>query len=123
MDDFIVPSSCVANRKSIACPVTPLNVILQEDSEVLSHLIEALEFGAPPHGGIALGKWSVALQMQVFSDFFFLCVCILNPGIRLMVVRKSRGASISAAALWKETEVWSLSAESWGVPPQSHGGI
>lgn len=53
MDDFIVPSSCVANRKSIAYP---FNVILQEDSEVLSHLIEALEFGAPPHGGIALGK-------------------------------------------------------------------
>lgn len=46
--------------------MTPLNVILQEDSEVLSHLIEALEFGAPPHGGIALGKWSIALQMQVY---------------------------------------------------------
>ncbi|XP_038651043.1 aspartate--tRNA ligase, mitochondrial [Scyliorhinus canicula] len=32
-----------------------LETILKEDSGVLSHLLEALDSGAPPHGGIALG--------------------------------------------------------------------
>lgn len=40
-----------------------------------------------------------------------------------MVVRKSLGASISAAALWKETEVWSPRAESWVVPLLSDSGV
>ncbi|KAM9004037.1 aspartate--tRNA ligase, mitochondrial isoform 1-T3 [Sarcophilus harrisii] len=32
-----------------------LETVLKEDVKMLSHLLQALDFGAPPHGGIALG--------------------------------------------------------------------
>lgn len=34
----------------------------QEDVKLLSHLLRALDLGAPPHGGIALGKQSIWAQ-------------------------------------------------------------
>lgn len=53
-----------------------LNDILKLDSKHLAHLIEALESGCPPHGGIALGKfihmdlfWSI--KRPIIQCFFF----------------------------------------------------
>uniref|UniRef100_A0A4W2FCD7 Aspartyl-tRNA synthetase 2, mitochondrial n=1 Tax=Bos indicus x Bos taurus TaxID=30522 RepID=A0A4W2FCD7_BOBOX len=36
-----------------------LDTVLKEDVKLLSHLLQALDYGAPPHGGIALGKQSI----------------------------------------------------------------
>lgn len=39
----------------------------QEDVKLLSHLLQALDYGAPPHGGIALGKQFVILYTKFHS--------------------------------------------------------
>ena len=39
--------------------VFKLSFEFQEDVKLLSHLLQALDYGAPPHGGIALGKQSI----------------------------------------------------------------
>lgn len=44
-----------------------LSFEFQEDVKLLSHLLQALDYGAPPHGGIALGKQSALLQAKFHS--------------------------------------------------------
>lgn len=42
-----------------------LSFEFQEDVKLLSHLLQALDYGAPPHGGIALGKQSALFTSPI----------------------------------------------------------
>lgn len=47
-----------------------LNEILKIDSNDLSHLLDALESGCPPHGGIALGNFLLFFFLSWVTCFF-----------------------------------------------------
>lgn len=60
---------CFSNTNSFGIDLNHLFVVTgadiplsQEDPSLLSHLLEALDSGAPPHGGIALGKVNSSLD-------------------------------------------------------------
>lgn len=46
-----------------------LNDVLRLDSSHLAHLIDALESGCPPHGGIALGTYNLQLILLNYDSF------------------------------------------------------
>lgn len=52
----------------------PTVFVFQEDPGLLSHLLEALDSGAPPHGGIALGELNSARFITEFVYDLHVCI-------------------------------------------------
>lgn len=63
--------------------------VLKEDPSLLSHLLEALDSGAPPHGGIALGEWA-----------FNTCYLGLSQGCWIPLWRKALLITFSCWLKW-----------------------
>lgn len=54
-------------RLSFSIYLNKMCFAFQEDVKLLSHLLQALDYGAPPHGGIALGKEFAFLYIKFYS--------------------------------------------------------
>ncbi|CAN7991034.1 unnamed protein product, partial [Ixodes pacificus] len=57
-------------------------ILKARDDTQLSHLLEALESGAPPHGGIALGNGSMCLLFTFAGLDRLVCILCNSPSIR-----------------------------------------
>lgn len=92
--------------------------LLDIDETTLSHMLEALTYGAPPHGGIAIGMLFSVINIYVCgsrNNIFTIIMCVLEGLDRLVCMLCNAKSIRNVIAFPKSTEGLDFMAEAPGI--------